>query len=440
MFLEPAEAWQLLSLCTALTVAFLLVVHFTKLKAKVPLFYSWIGAIAIFGGALAFLLPIALNSGFGKDDDGRVLRQLILYTTGGVLGVITLGESHRKNNQEKEKNENDHTRQVYAERRSRYTKAIEQLADEKATIRLGGIYTLVGLVDEWLADESLKPYEQQKEGQVIINNLCAYIRSPFRLAEKRELLESDKEPEAYLGDFDADRSIFSTEQEIRQSIFKEISYRTSREDKIEDIPHISWNYFIFNFRKSPIFYPLDALTLANSNFSGSKFYGNAKFDRTHFIKGADFSSAIFFGTADFSNTRYTGPADFSLSTFKGETIFIQASFKKQGADFSHTKFLGGVNLKNIISAGKINFNSTEFVETLNLDQAVSRSFQFAYALFSCKSPPSSYIFSVQSWGGGKIETKQISTTDGRVFTIPVGCELFDPEPLSAPKPEEDNAE
>ena len=369
MFLESTEAWQLLSLCTALVVAFLLAVHFTKLKTKVPLFYSWIGAIAIFGGALAFLLPIALDSGFGKDDDGRVLRQLILYTTGGVLGVITLGESHRKNNQEKEKNENDHTRQVYAERRSRYTKAIEQLADEKATIRLGGIYTLVGLVDEWLADDSLQPYEQRKEGQIIINNLCSYIRSPFRLAEKRDLLESDKAPEAYLGDFDIDQSIFSTEQEIRQSIFKEISYRTSREDKLEDIPHISWNYFIFNFRKSPIFYPLDALTLANSNFSESKFYGNAKFNGTHFIKGADFSSAIFAGTADFSNTRYTGPADFSLSTFKDETIFVQASFKKQGADFSHTKFLGGVNLKNIISIGKLKFNSTltkQLVAAFNL--------------------------------------------------------------------------
>ena len=413
MFLEPTEAWQLLSLCTALVVAFLLAAPFTKLKAKVPLFYSWIGAIAIFGGVLAFLLPIALNSGFGKDDDGRVLRQLILYTTGGVLGVITLGESHRKNNQEKEKNENDHTRQVYAERRSRYTKAVEQLADEKATVRLGGIYTLVGLVDEWLADDSLKPYEQQKEGQVIINNLCAYIRSPFRLAEKRDLLESDKEPEAYLGDFDADQSIFSTEQEIRQSIFKEISYRTSREDKLEDIPRISWNHFIFNFRKSPIFYPLDALTLANSNFSESKFYGNTKFNRTHFIKGTDFSSAIFSGTADFSNTRYTGHAD-----------------------FSHAKFLGGVNLTYIISAGKLNFNSAEFVETLNLDQAVSRSFQFAYALFSCKSPPSRYIFSVHSWSRGKIETEQITVADGRVFTIPVDCELFDPEPLPAPKPEE----
>lgn len=125
MFLNSAEAWQLLFICAGVVAGFLLCAHLINLKKNIPLFYSWIGAIAIFGGALAFLLPIALNSGFGKDDDGRVLRQLILYTTGGVLGVITLGESHRKNSQEKEKNENDHTRQVYAERRSRYTKAVE---------------------------------------------------------------------------------------------------------------------------------------------------------------------------------------------------------------------------------------------------------------------------------------------------------------------------
>lgn len=189
MLLEPMGAWCMLVICTVLIIIFLSVAPFSILKKKVPLFYSWIGAIAVFGGALAFLLPIALNSGFGRDDDGRVLRQLILYTTGGVLGVITLGETHRKNNQEKEKNENDHTRQVYAERRSRYTKAVEQLANDKASVRLGGIYTLVGLVDEWLADGTLNPEKRQKEGQVIINNLCSYVRSPFPHAELRELFE-----------------------------------------------------------------------------------------------------------------------------------------------------------------------------------------------------------------------------------------------------------
>lgn len=110
MHLEPTGAWWLLGICAALIVVFLLTAHFTKLKTKIPLFYCWLGAIAVLGGAAAFFLPIAVNSGFAKEDDGSALRQALLYTTGGLLGVITLGETHRKNNQEKEKNENDHNR------------------------------------------------------------------------------------------------------------------------------------------------------------------------------------------------------------------------------------------------------------------------------------------------------------------------------------------
>ena len=136
-------------------------------EREVKPFYLWLAAVAFFGGLLSFFLPIAINSGFNKDDDGSRLRQALLYTTGGLLGVITLGETHRKNDLEKEKNEQDHTRQMYAERRSRYTKAIEQLADEKAAVRLGGIYTLVGLVDEWLADDTLGQKEQQKKGRLL---------------------------------------------------------------------------------------------------------------------------------------------------------------------------------------------------------------------------------------------------------------------------------
>lgn len=223
MLLEPPTmAWLLLGICTVSVVVFLFAAHRSDFKQKVPLFYCWLGAIAILGGATAFFLPIAVNSGFAKDDDGSALRQALLYTTGGLLGVITLGETHRKNNQEKEKNENDHIRQVHAERRSRYTKAVEQLANEKAAVRLGGIYTLVGLADEWLADDSLTKDKQQEEGQVIINNLCSYIRSSFPLAKKQDILDLDYEPDGYIGDFTTEQAAFYEEQELRLSIFTEI--------------------------------------------------------------------------------------------------------------------------------------------------------------------------------------------------------------------------
>ena len=69
-----------------------------------------------------------------------------------------------------------------AERRERYTKAVEQLGNASAPVRLCGVYTLVNLVDEWLREENIEYNERIAEGQVIINILCAYIRSPFTLS------------------------------------------------------------------------------------------------------------------------------------------------------------------------------------------------------------------------------------------------------------------
>ena len=362
MFLEPTEAWRLLSLCTAWVVTFLLAAHFTKLKTKVPLFYSWIGAIAIFGGAVAFLLPIALNSGFGKDDDGRVLRQLILYTTGGVLGVITLGESHRKNNQEKEKNENDHTRQVYAERRSRYTKAVEQLADEKATVRLGGIYTLVGLVDEWLADDTLNPKERQKEGQVIINNLCSYIRSSFPLARKAEVLDSDIEPTDYEGDFAKDQAVFREEQDVRRSIFDEMSKRSSsfikdKEDKIVVIPG-AWSNFNIDFSRASIFYPLSNLTIEKGNFSDAKFYTGASFENSKWDNLAIFE-AVFYNDISFKNAIFSGETHFTGSKFKKSASFYNAIF--QGDLYAKAlQICGPSDFSSALFKSEAYFNNSEF--------------------------------------------------------------------------------
>ena len=397
MHLDSTGAWWLLGICAVLVVIFLLVAHFTQLKTKIPRFYSWIGAITIFGGALAFLLPIALNSGFGKDDDGPVLRQLILYTTGGLLGVITLGETHRKNNQEKEKNENDHTRQVYAERRSRYTKAVEQLANEKAAVRLGGIYTLVGLADEWLADDSLTKDKQNEEGQVIINNLCSYIRSPFPLAAKIEEYEAHKELEKLQKsesgklseeeslrlqilikrfedsdeyekpkDITTDYAKFHEEQDVRRTIFVEMSKRSStftKNDKgeiIETVPGI-WSDFDFDFSRAPIFYSLSSLTIEKGNFSSAKFYSKADFSGATFTQNADFSKATFTQNANFSWATFTQDASFSGATFTQNANFSWAKFNKimlfDKATFNNEAHFGEATFNKLAGFGETVFNN-----------------------------------------------------------------------------------
>ena len=341
MHLEPTEAWWLLGVCVTLVVIFLLVAHFTKLKTKIPRFYSWIGAIAIFGGVLAFLLPIALNSGFGKDDDGRVLRQLILYTTGGVLGVITLGETHRKNNQEKEKNENDHIREVHAERRSRYTKAVEQLADANSAIRLGGVYTLVGLADEWLTDKDLKSKKQQKEGQVIINNLCAYIRSPYEFATGQDTVR---------------------EREVRKTIFKEISIRT-KEDSQKD--KTNWSDLLFEFQGAVFFYELDLQDMEfkkNVDFSGAKFFYSAKFKNINFKGGVKFTSTKFSThenhLTSFSDCSFQNSNSFERAELNGDVQFSDTHFNS--VRFGESRFFQKASFSNFTSNETPSFTDALF--------------------------------------------------------------------------------
>ncbi|NLR25216.1 pentapeptide repeat-containing protein, partial [Rothia dentocariosa] len=295
----------------AITVIAVLVLIFRWFGLKqVRSFYVWVGVLAVLGGAWAFLFPLAINADFSKDGDGAALRQMLIYTTGGILGVITLGENHRKNSLEKAKNDQDHTRQVRAERRNRYTTAIEQLSDDKASIRLGGVYTLVGLVDEWLSDEKTIPNfeERRKEGQVIINNLCAYIRSPFLLAEHAEQLDKPYAKNLQ-NDFDGDKEKFNAdkqafkqqkatleeERQIRLNIVQEIRGRLRN---INDSG--PWSDFDYNFSNAHFFYYTD---FSDSIFGAFTDFSGAEFTR------ADFSGAEF-TRADFSGAEFTR-ADFS---------------------------------------------------------------------------------------------------------------------------------
>ena len=266
---DPKIHWLPISLM--LTIIFVIILFLCKklwVFKNISQFNSWIFGVTLIGGTIAFLLPLGIANDFAKDGEGTTLRQMLIYTTGGLLGVITLSETRRKNdldkirlddqrkqfeeqlNSQKEnlekqlasqlesqreqiksqkenlelqlktqkenlekqletqlksqeyqlstqekKDQRDHDRQVHAERRSRYDKAVEHLAGEKSSVRTGGIYALVGLVDEWLADPSVKKDAKDIEAQTIINTLCAYIRSPFDLAEKQNSLEHPLPPE-----------------------------------------------------------------------------------------------------------------------------------------------------------------------------------------------------------------------------------------------------
>ena len=433
MHLDSASAWCWLFVCTG-TVALILVIvhliHSLGTKRKVSLFYCWLGALAVWGGSLAFLLPIALNSGFGKDHDGSALRQALLYATGGVLAVITLGETHRKNSQEKEKNENDHIRQVHAERRSRYAKAIEQLADDKSAVRLGGIYTLAKLADEWLSDVKTMPSkgDRTEEAQIIINSLCAYIRSPFLFVEKLEVYEARKD----LNELEGYEAVFSIEegspqlqslhkrvidsneykepediaaayaerreeQNVRRAIFIEISKRLKvSQDKVSVISS-AWSDFEFDFSRAPIFYPLNNLTIGKAIFSSARFYGEANFRDTEFTKDADFGGAKFTGNADFGGAKFAGTTYFWGAQFAGTTYFL-------GSEFAGTARFNSTHFENYAPIFADTFGSARFS-----DQVKWRDSNF---LVHSRSKP--------------IELGSATLGD-KTFSIPFGTVVFDPD-------------
>ena len=375
------------------------------------------------GGAVAILLPwmLWLLCGMSSGSSDQ-LRLHLLYVTGGIIAVLTLLQTNwknqgdrlkidadiKKNEQDAEKNERDHIRQVHAERRSRYTKAVEQLASEKAAVRLGGIYTLVGLADEWIADDSLTKDKQNEEGQVIINNLCSYIRSPFPLALKAEMFEGDSEPDNYKGDFSKDQAAFHEEQDVRRTVFVEMSKRSStftRDGigKIIDTSLGTWSDFEFDFSRAPIFYPLSSLTIEKGNFSSAKFYSNAGFSGAAFNQNADFRETAFSQNANFIWAAFTQNADFSMATFTQNADFSRATFT-QNADFSRATFSS---------------SSPKFVETSEVSE---RTFRARFATLPENQRAYSFTVSVGSFPIllGEAEL------DGAKYHIPEGTVLFDP--------------
>ena len=298
------------------------------------------------------------------------LRLAFLYITGGAIAVVGLIETFRKNNneklkndQDKEKNDREHLRQVRADRRERYTKAVEQLGDEKSPIRMGGVYTLVGLVDEWLEDESIEKYEDRlKEGQVIVNNLCAYIRSPFTLASHyNELSEDAPSLEGIYKDkkeeFYVDKAILDSEADVRLSIIKEIHDRIQGPDK--NTPG-AWSDFEYDFSGSTFFYPID---LTNSyyakpiNFSGSTYKGWADFCGSTYQALADFSRSTYQALADFSRSTYQALADFSRSTYQGRVDFNGSTYQGR-VDFSGSTYQGRVDFSGSIYQGGADFSGS----------------------------------------------------------------------------------
>ena len=388
----------------------------TKFMAWFEKAFPW---LLVGGAALGLVLMIFLPVIFFQEKTAEQLlaqsnlRLALLYTTGGVIAALGLLETYRKNTNDRAKANADikaalknqeHQAEVLkeqirqfdenafkerkAERRERYTKAVEQLGDEKAPIRMGGVYTLVGLVDEWLEEKNLEYSEQLKEGQVIINNLCAYIRSPFTLASYYdELSEDNPSSDGIYKDnqqkFYTDKADFKAEADVRLSIIKEIHDRLQSPDK--NTPG-AWSDFEYDFSGSTFFYPVD---LTNSyyikpvNFSGSTYQGGANFSGSTYKDVADFGGSTYQDQADLSGSTYQWAnfsgstyqwANFRGSTYQGRADFRNSTYQDQadlsGSTYQWANFRGSTyqdqaNLSESTYQGRASFSGSTYQKGAN---------------------------------------------------------------------------
>lgn len=238
-----------------------------------------------------------------------------------------------------------------AERRERYAAAVEQLDNVSAPVRLGGVYTLVSLVDEWLREENIEYNERIAEGQIIINNLCAYIRSPFTLTSHYDELTQDSPTSEGLyknreQEFYIDKATLKSEEDIRLNIIKEIRHRLQGPD--ENTPG-AWSDFEYDFSGSTFFYPVD---LTNSyytkpvNFSGSAYWGEA-----------DFRGSTYRGSAGFARSTYRGGAYFNGSTYLSEAVF-RGSVYRCAAAFNDSVYQYWVDLRGSTYQGAADFGGS----------------------------------------------------------------------------------
>ena len=279
-----------------------------------------------------------------------------------------------------------------AGRHERYTHALEQFLDGQPAVRLGAVFTLVNLADGWLTDTSLPTQVRREEAQTIIDALTECIRTPYPLAQKRLVLESDEASEGYEGDFTRDQESLREEQLVRRTVFMGLSRRLaavagSNEKSTGEgkhaVPQISpmWADLRFDFGGAPIFYPLQQLHFQNADFASATFYGpadfsgatfqgdtsfsaaqftaDASFDSANFNDWVGFSAAHFAGAAEFSGARFADTASFATVTFTGEADFSDAVFSA-AADFAVASFESDANFSRLNTAGIASFAAVTF--------------------------------------------------------------------------------
>ncbi|MDR6506478.1 pentapeptide repeat-containing protein [Arthrobacter oryzae] len=234
----------------------------------------------------------------------------------------------------------------------RFGQAAEMLGSERSATRIGGVYALAALADEW-----------RESRQQCVDLLCGYMRTPIQksptwgsenesVSAKEEIPPPPSTPRLLLprpenspivveldviADYRSERtriagayveSSRADEVEVRRAVLSSIARGTRR--SLDDAT--SWSDMTFD---------LSRCYLPGVDFSGCRFLQKVDFNGSIFSGSANMREAFFAQNAQFDGCIFTGRAWFSRVIFAGHAWFRAAEFCKE-ARFGGTVFEAGM--------------------------------------------------------------------------------------------------
>jgi uncharacterized protein YjbI with pentapeptide repeats len=303
--------------------------------------------ILLLTGAVLVALWLWVNRQTWTDPEKRTLAQLdVVKVASGIAlgggGLFTLYLAARRQRTQEEA-QADLNADAEARRITElYAKAVQQLGDAKAPVRLGGLYAL----------ERLGQREPETR-RTIINVLCAYLRMSYNPPPEKTVqrtggvprpLQRNSRRRAGIKPPDGPSAVADL---VEARLELDVRLTAQRILAAHLWPHNSsayWGEHEIDLTGAVLVdLDLDGCSVDRARFDKATFIGEASL-RAVFGRRASFDGASFTGDAFFFDASFEGGASFSGASFSGIAMFSDVSFKGQAA-FADTIFRKTANFE-----------------------------------------------------------------------------------------------
>ena len=232
-----------------------------------------------------------------------------------------------------------------------FAKSVEQLGNDKAAVRLGGLYALERLGQE-----------NPDHRQTVTDVICAYLRMPYSPASwnnagsSTETLNTDTSQQELLVRAAAQQMLARHLEDPELSTTSIFYWEKMRVDLrgayLDNVVFSSCKFWIVEFNQAIFngeawfdqtsfdgWCECVGVRFNGAVRFGSDFNGPADFSQTNFTKAVSFDDATFLNDAVFDNTHFDGAGKFRNAKFRGVTSFEHSHFG-DAADFRGAYFAG----------------------------------------------------------------------------------------------------